>query len=365
MKKAICILLSLCVLLPLIGCHVQPTEDPTVPSTEAAPGASTAAEATLPEADPWYAKINFDHYRCYDWTGPVVEMPEAFYYISEDGLYRYDKQSGQDDLLIQDDIWGLSRYEGKVYYFTPKQICCLMDDSGTSTVIWEESMYPYKPSSYLGLFDFQLNDGSLYIKISGIDAIRYILETGETRYFLSSKPDSLYYPDVPPNDYSSLALRGEYCYYIDHSQRTFSIYRMNIDTEQAELVRGDGLTAGVGVYNKWFYDNVVCYHGEIYYTIRRTGDIYRYQEEGNDEMILDLSALEVGLEFIRCTYYPNLCFFTIADGQEHVYEYDEEGNFNLLVSFDKEIFDWQRILVTESAVFWRESESGIVYCEMK
>lgn len=356
MKKAICILLSLCVLLPLIGCHVQPTEDPTVPSTEAAPGASTAAEATLPEADPWYAKINFDHYRCYDWTGPVVEMPEAFYYISEDGLYRYDKQSGQDDLLIQEDIRGLSRYEGKVYYFTPKQICCLMDDSGTSTVIWEESMYPYEPSSYLGLFDFRLDNGALYIKTTGVHVTRYILETGETQHFLDL---------LTSGGVDSLAFRGEYCYYIDHSQRTFSIYRMNIETGQTELVRGDGLTAGVGVYNKWLYDEVVCYHGEIYYTIRRTGDIYRYQEEGNDEMILDLSALEVGLEFIQCPYYPNLCFFTIANGREHVYEYDEEGNFNLLVSFDKEIFDWQRILVTESAVFWRESESGIVHCEMK
>ena len=362
MKKAICILLSLCVLLPLIGCHVQPTEDPTVPSTEAAPGASTAAEATLPEADPWYSKIRWfgrndnprDHSN--EWSQPVLEMPEAFYYIGDDGLYRYDKQSGQDDLLIRGDIQGLFRYEGKVYYSTPQQICCLTDASGGSSVVWDSCLYP-DSDEYLKfclIVDFQLYDGSLYIKIDGIHAIRYVLETGQTEHFLDDcQADA---------NFNYFTFYEGDCFYIEHANRSFSIRRMDMDSGEAAVVRTDGK----GRYdpNKLRFDGLVSYNGDLYYFIRFTGDIFKFHSEGNDEMILDVSALEMDLDFLHCPYNQNLCYY-IWDGTRYLlYEYDAMGNHKLLLATES-TFAYRFFVVTESAVFWRESESGIVHCDMK
>jgi hypothetical protein len=75
---------------------------------------------------------------------------------------------------------------------------------------------------------FEIHENYVYIKSSGASLIRVSITTGLAEIFL--------------DDAGTHAFIDSYCYYIEHAQRTFSIYRKDIDTGEVELIRGDGIT---------------------------------------------------------------------------------------------------------------------------
>ena len=339
--KRISILLLLVFMLSLAGC--------------AQPSTNIPSESTQPTEKPveaiWYQKIKMS--TCADWSAPVVETDTHFYYIAEDGLYRYSKETKENSRVVADTVYGLYLYESNLYYHTCHKVECVDLRTMTALTVWDESMLLSDEDEnnydYVEISDFALLDGYLYIAGTGISVIRVNLENYATEQFLE--------------DCSDMVLFGNDCYYLDHAERTFSLYRMTCDTKESALLRGEGYTEPE--LDRMRIDNIVGVDDTVVYSVRGTADIYLYQPNGSDEKIFDGDDGEqVWLSFIKQWSVSKLYFYITDGSQLKLYEYQPETGASLLISFDcaTRMCD---IVITETAVFWWSEEDAVTKCFMK
>lgn len=354
MKK--CILWFLLTVLLLGACTSKEQDfakdeprpkEPTSPQSFIKPHAPTnhTPEPTqAPEQqEPWYAKIkvsqDFD-----EWCVQVTEWNKVFYYITEDGLYRWDPVTEKEILLATGEIRGLFVYDEHFYYYTDFEIFELaFGEENTSVPIWEHPERFTDPYS-MGICGLMIHGDWFYIKDSGTTAIRYNPQSKSTEEF--------------PSDFSSLVFVQDTCYYIDKANKTFTIYKLDQRTNESTIVRGDGVNKKYGDSSEPHYDELRSIHRKLYYYIRETGQYYRFDDSGNDVKFRDHA-------WILGSYtYPNMCYY-IKDGNYiRVYEEDEFGNAGLILSIPKEQIHTGSylayILVTESAVFYRAGDNAPV-----
>ena len=145
--------------------------------------------------------------------------------------------------------------------------------------------------------------------------------------------------------------------------KTFSIYRTDLTNGDTVLVRGDGL----GRYDKnessERYDGVIAIGDTLYYSMRTPKyGIFRYNESGNDEIIVDTkedSHLKLsGARNDDCFYY--IVYDKIeSDGHSYsstIYEYSENGSRELM-HIDNHISSFT---VTDSYIFYQLSQESPV-----
>lgn len=347
MKKILAI-----VMLCLLICSGCQKEEPQLSS---APDRVTSSdhEVSIPDDGPlWYEKIKCRRFWTYEWAGPVAETAEAFFYIAEDGLWRFDKTTEEDTFITSGELIGAFLYDDLVYYCDGQSIYRLQPDGSDNTMIWDYSMCPEEnKEEYDSIVDFQIYDGYLYIRLDGLRIIKHDLDKNTSEFFLE--------------DFNYLAFCGNICYFCDHANRTFSIYRMDMDTGETTMVRGDG--KALDAYNKIRYEFAASYHGKLYYLIRGTKDIYQYTEDGDDQMILDVSALDSYVRILNAPGYRNLCYYVDNGTQIALFEYDSEGNTTelLTLSSDENPFFGSSICVTDSAIFWKATEDSAMNCIIK
>jgi hypothetical protein len=352
MKK--CILFVLLILFLLSACtpnshHAGEDEtsagDPTKSLGTTQPhghdDTTEPTEPTVPD-EPWYFKIkqsrDFD-----EWSVKVTEWNRAFYYITEDGLYRWDPVTDEELNLLEGDIWGLYIHEDHFYYYTKFQIFELVfDERNTSLLIWEhpDRLDPYS----IGICGLMVHEDWFYIKDSGTTAIRYNPQSKLTEEF--------------PCDFSSLVFVEDTCYYIDKANKTFAIYKLDQQTKGSVIVRGDGVNKKYGDSSEPHYDELRSIYGNLYYYNRDTDQFYRYDSNGKDVQFQNKA-------WILSSYiYPNLCYYIIDGVFVRIYEEDKFGNTRLILSVPKEAINFssynEYILVTDSAVFYKAGNDAPV-----
>jgi hypothetical protein len=103
-----------------------------------------------------------------------------------------------------------------------------MDVNGSNTerIVGVEQLSDYDLYN-MGLEYFEVFAGYVYIRAPYTSLLRYNLETEQTEMFL--------------NDVGSYAFVGDYCYFVEHAMRTYSIFRKDIYSGELELIRGDGI----------------------------------------------------------------------------------------------------------------------------
>lgn len=319
-------------------------------STENIPATGNPTDAThesgVTEPVLWYQQIVRNQFVSTGWANPVIEEDGVFYFTTEDSLVCCDPLADETKILTHAVISGLFPYDGKIYYSTEREIFCFDPVSGSIDSVWDYSLRPegsYVKYDYIQ--DFRIYEGCLYVRLDGLKIVRYNLATNVSEFFLE--------------DFSGVAFCGNYCYFGNHSQRTFSIYRMHLDTNEISLVRSDGKSWDS--YNKVRYDCISSAHGNLYYFIRGTGDIYRYSENADDVLILDESALDSYVGILDHPSYDNLLYWVETKDKWELYELDAEGTSECVLTILGNNAPRQ-IYVTESAVFWQiDSESAMDY----
>ena len=337
--KRISMILVLLLVINLMGCTTQPeTTDPS----ESAP-IESSSPAEVPIETMWHQKIKFD--RNTAWSAPVVETDTHFYYIAEDSVYEYVKDVKQISKIIPEAVCGLYLYEENLYYNTEHEVKCMNLDTGSVSLIWDETMLGDSDEyHYISLNDFVLHDGYLYIAGTGTSVMRVNLEDNTTEQFLG--------------DCGSMVLLANDCYYLDHAERTFSLYRMTCDSKESTLLRGEGQSEPGS--DKLRIDGIAGMEDLIAYSVRDASDIYLYRPDGNDEKIFDGDdSDQVWLFFVKRCPAKKLYFYTTDGSQLKLYEYQPQTGTSLLTSFDcaTRICD---IAITESAVFWWDEEESAV-----
>lgn len=179
---------------------------------------------------------------------------------------------------------------------------------------------------------------------SYISAIRIDVKTGKFEDFLM--------------DFSRITFIGDYCYYIEHAGRTFSVYKMNINTKSVELFLGNGKYYKADPDpNKVFYDGVRSVGDELYYTTCTPEEAtYLFNPNGND--IFLIPADDFNLEPF---YTPDCFYYTVeTDGRSELYEYSLKDRTNRLIATNNGMFE--QLIITESFVLFRPHEDADMIC---
>jgi len=82
---------------------------------------------------------------------------------------------------------------------------------------------------------------------------------------------------VIADDIASAAFSGDSIYFIEHSSRSFSIYKQSLDTGEKQLIRGGGVSEPSP--GALICDNVISVQNELFYTTRYPARLYRYDEQ--------------------------------------------------------------------------------------
>lgn len=349
MKKAI-ITLQLCLVFALIGCSNNAT---VIPTEKDKPLESGPLESTSPTDVPadtiWYQnmKLNIDTL----WSVPIVETDTDFYYIAEDGVYQYTKDTQEEFKIIPETAYGLYLYDNDVYYNTDHQVVCMDLQTKSTSVIWDGSALlnteDFDAHYYFSICGFMLADGHLYIAGTGTSVLCVNLENGELELFLE--------------DCGGMIHLANNCYYLDHAARTFSLYCIACDTKERTLLRGEGYSEPGS--DSMRIDGIARVEDMIFYTVRDSSEIYMYHSDGSDLQIFD-SDDHFWVSFVKGYSEQKLYFYTTNGARLNLYEYQPSTNVTLLLSVDCSTHQCD-LVITETAVFWWSEEESSVKCFVK
>ena len=349
--KRIIAAISLCLCI-CSGCQKQ---QPDVTQATTTTEASTTAAPVTPDSPEkgvkWYEKIKCN---TGGWTGYVAETVDYFFYTAEDGLWRFDKATQAEVMVFADeDLRGVLLSDDSLYYHDRQAIYRSGLDGSLGVAVWQYDMCPdeWRDDMSDGIRDFQAYAGCLYILVDGLQLVKYDLNTKISECLLE--------------DVASFTVNGNYCYYIEHASRSFSVFQKDLTTGETVMLRGDG--KDWDAEDKVRYDTPVCFNGQLFFTIRQTENIFLYSENGEDTLLLDPDNSYSRVIVLEHCGYKNLCYY-VYDGTQYIlYERDGEGNTTLLLTLDKESnpYFYKSVRVVDSAVFWKSTEDGAISCFMR
>ena len=208
----------------------------------------------------------------------MTQDDQNFYYTAKEGIVKVDKKTNTAFLLYPREGVSLVNYnKGKLYFndSSNDRLIKSIDISGKGEkVVWnmDDHKNLKQISKVYGIAEFQIYNDEFYIWTNGITVIRYNPVTNKTEAFL--------------DDVGILKFSENYAYYIDHAQRTFSIYRKNLKTGETILLRGDGKTKErYEEPSVPLYDNLVFVGNQLYYTTRLPYTLRKYDENGPDPIL--------------------------------------------------------------------------------
>jgi len=296
---------------------------------------------------PWYEKIDMANKVIDPFKTIVVEMDNCIYYISKTGVNKYTKSDNTDkQVVLGEDVEGLYKYGNMIYYHTHESIKCI-DSKDNVSHVWDWSMASAEErDSYIEeICGFWFYRGDVFVMDSGISAIRVNSRTGKIDDFL--------------RDFTSVAFVGDNCYYIEHAARTFSIYSMNINTKEVNLIRGNGNYDPENKDpDKLYYGSVLSVGDSLFYTIRGTEEgTYLFDSNGNDSFLIPADDYSLQPFYTNSSlYYSKIN----RDGVYELYMYSIGEQTSRLIVTNKGHF--RDLVITESKVLFRPHENAAIIC---
>lgn len=349
MKVFIVLLVCLYLLSGCSNVHSSMPTDPSstissIPTNPEIPTITTSPFGTEPTSpavynENWYKGIR-NNQRA-DWALPVVEFSDYIFYVSENGTYQYDKTTKKEMLLFSDSAIGLLIYEHDLYYHTETAIKQYCFQTKEVRVIWEYTDEP----GFLSVIDFWMQEDFLYITFNGNRVRRIDLNTGISETFLTDTRQTL-------------AL-GDAVYFIDHAERTFSLYLKNCKTNETVRLRGQGISEPPA--GTLMIDAISNVGKDIFYITRYDFAVYKYSDDGQDEKIFNSKNTEASwMGFVRTTSANSLWFYETDGENLMLYEYTPSDDIVLQATFQYTLYECD-IVVTDSAVFWFLKDEVVLY----
>lgn len=289
-----------------------------------------------------------------DFGKGLEENGETVFYISKDGIVKYNKLQNDESLLVgSKSIDSLCISEGLLYYCENDTSINRVDLDGKNLKIMVELRSVEDLMLEKSLAHFEVYKDSIYIKSSGTSLIRFCMSTGKAENFAE--------------DVAEYAFLEEDFYYIDHAEKSFSIYRMNLTTKQTDLIRGDGITKrdilpeNYADY-EWF-DNVIVSNKALYYTMRGPAKLFRLEADGNDVLIEDFSR-DQGAEYLTVAVNGNTLYYVLESGPlaGHLFAYDTESGDRKEVAECGDINYARGIRIVDDSVFYNAAVDNSIVC---
>lgn len=190
---------------------------------------------------------------------------DSIYYAEGNKIYKED-ENGSTVIYTEDsDVLKIQAYKDELYYSIlndPENIfgtfeirSVSFDGKDAKTIIksredWEKS--------FQSLRDWCIYDGHLYLQFN-FEFYQFNLKNGSTQRL---HDDVMFYQ-----------LYDNHLYYVEHDNRTFTIYKMNLKSKKVSIVLGKGeIEPSADVY----YNFLIADTGEMIYTQRAPKGIYMY-----------------------------------------------------------------------------------------
>jgi len=317
MKRFICIVVSVVLVLTLFGC-AQNSE----PKGEKVTPLGTPIVYPTSKSELWYENIRRSFLK---YSFSVVETEKSYFYCEEEGLYEYVKDTKEVKCILLDDVGSLRLYKGDLYIALHDQIKKMDLNTRILSDLWNKSLSDFTNNdTYFEIHAFDIYEGFLYIWDSGTSVFRVNLENNKAESFLI--------------DTYRMVLQGDNCFNIDHAARTFSIFAMNCETKEVNLIRGDGEYSKNNENKTVLIDEIFKVDEDIFYAERATGKIYKLNVNGTDEIVATPeknSDVYDFVDFIYTCQTSNLYYRVIDKDDYKLYIYNPNDEDSLIMSFEE------------------------------
>lgn len=146
-------------------------------------------------------------------------------------------------------------------------------------------------------------------------------------------------------------------YFIDHANRTFTIYKMNLDTKKVEVVLGDGKYNPDKSVEEYYSNFVITDTGNLIYTKRNPYGVYYY----NKSNLLIESGNQI-LEYSLACHYDSV-YYVVKDSENYnlvVYNLNSEERSIVTVLKDYSAF----VDITNSFYYYATTDGSLSKVEI-
>ncbi len=311
--------LAICLLVA--GCKAE--QPPTLPKEE--------TKHTIPEKE----------YR-------FVEDGEARYYIEGREIYRETLQDEQKTKIVQEstDIYKLKLQQDRLMYLAVKDdfvfsLVSVNKDGTQKKVLVSNEDFAQRTD--LQIIDWEIYKDTLYVQLN----FPFYKVEGEGR-----TPEKLH------EDVGTYAIYDDHLFFIEHSQRTFTLYKMNLATGEKERLVGKGFYQEDKTESSQLCSNfVIAEDGTIFYTMRVPYGLWRL--DGEESCLVD-----EGEEIDE---------YSMMLEQNKLFYIKKQGDKFALIAYDPlsdtkeqraEISDYSDALAIKNDYFYYEDSSNTV-CKVK
>lgn len=241
----------------------------------------------------------------------MIEDAQSYYYIDKNIIYQKSKLFDTVSQLYQhktaeDYLHDLFVCDDYLYFFATNQtpyfeIFRINLKQGNAEKVTDYSQIAQTDDEYLSSCIYL--DGKIYIQMN----------FGFYCYDIESRTSEKLHYDVGEYQIHNGAL-----YYIEHSSRTFTIYKMDLETKETEIVLGDGEWHEDKTKDKGIYKNLLFIGDTMFYYMRMPDGLYMYKD-GKSTLISDDADIN---EYSLCEYQNELYFIKQKAGKYVLMKYN-------------------------------------------
>ncbi len=265
----------------------------------------------------------------------IYENDRYIYYLTPSGIWQYEKSAATKKVIIANDkIVSFVLDGNRLYYCVDNALLYDyeygkdsfiaiydMSDKSSRTVLEYSAVESRMVNS--NLRDFFVNNDVLYIYSSGTSLIYYDIATGNIGNFV--------------DDLSSGALYNGNFYYIDHAEKTLSVYVRN----------GDG--SQVLYDDDHSYSDVFTAFGNMYFISQSPAELYLMSESRNKKLC------NLGLSGVYMRYYVSDDYIYIWMN-EILYKYDPITDSCSMVTELKDLHDARPFKIIDGYLIYYSSD---------
>ena len=283
----------------------------------------------------------------------MVEDENNYYYIDKNIIYQKNKLSATALQLYQhqtvnDSLSDLFVYDNHLYFFATNQtpyfeIFRINLKLGDVEKVTDYSEITQNDDEFLHSCVYL--DGKIYIQMS------FKLYC----YDIESKISEKLHDDVGNYQFYNGAL-----YFIDHAYRTFSIYKMDLETKKTEIVLGDGEWCEDKTKDKKLYKNFVFIGDIMFYYMRTPDGLYMYKD-GKSTLISDNTDIN---EFSLCEYQNELYFVKNYDEMYILMKYNPSDQKSEEVAILENYAGYGYNMIKNGRFYYKGENNNLFYVEI-
>lgn len=276
------------------------------------------------------------------WDNLVWQSGENIYYLSEQGIVERNNHNESNLILNADNIDGIVIDGSWLYYYKSEErkISRINLNEDCEPELVFDAAKIDNPEILEQICGFTLYNGKLFIKDTAISCFSYNAET--------SKLNRL------NDDMSSGVFWDNKLYYIEHSQRSFSIYTTDLASMETELLRGDGKAYNMDEPKKGvLYDKLTLVNGELFYSTRVDPAIYLYEKDGEDLLIEDFYSDDIII--LQTTTDGDYLYYTHED-TNILHRYDPNESKLKLIELPNDFKQNKGYMIVDNTVYYKKND---------